>query len=183
VNRRFHDGFAPIEVTDRATNLVNKGAGYFDKSGKLAVSLKFQFVREFSEGLAAVRTPRGFGFIGRNGEFAIVPQFDEAYDFHDGFARVKCGKEWLFVDRRGCRIASRNCDLAGRPIAANPWNDADDFRGGLARVHVGGEYEVTLDGPAYWHGGIWYYVNGQGTIVSVCHRDCDPAGGIGHETL
>lgn len=183
VSRHFHDGLAPIEVTDLATNLVNKGAGYIDKSGTLAIPLKFLGVQEFSEGLAAVRTPHGLGFIDRNGQCVIAPQFDDASDFHEGFARVRCGKVWFFVDRRGCRITSRNCDLAGRQIAASPWNAAEDFHGGLARVHVGGEYEVTRDGPAYWHGGIWYYVNAQGIVVSICHRDGEPAGAIGHERL
>ncbi len=62
-------------------------------------------------------------------------------------------------------------------------NDAEDFRGGLARVHVGGEFRMTNDGPAYWDGGIWYYANAQGFVVSVCHRDGEPADALGHEWL
>lgn len=179
LNRSFHDGLAPFEVTGRAMHTEN-GMGYFDKSGRVAIQPQFLHAKDFSEGLAAVRTAAGTGFIDRQGRVVIAPQFDRANSFHEGLAAVQCGREWFFVDRCGCRISSRNCDLAGNFVAAAPWNVVEDFRGGLARVHVGGEYHDVFDAPGYWKGGIWYYVDSQGSIVSICHQDGDPAGALGY---
>jgi len=150
----FHSGLAPVGISDQ-------GSGYIDRTGKLVIPSKFEMAREFSGGLAAVRTSEGFGFIDRAGAVVIAPRYDNVGKFHEGYARVKCREEWFFVDRRGCPISSRNCDLARRQVAASPWNDAEDFRGGLAHVHVGGKFHITNDGPTYWDGGIWYYVNAQ----------------------
>ena len=55
------------------------------------------------------------------------------------------------------------------------WNAAEDFRGGMARVHVGGEFVHVMDAPSYWMGGAWHYVNAEGDMVGVCHADGEAA--------
>ena len=58
----FSEGFARVRLTDKYNE---DKYGFIDKSGKLAVPLKYEWAGSFSEGLAAVYLNDKYGFISR----------------------------------------------------------------------------------------------------------------------
>jgi WG containing repeat len=120
----------------------------------------------FSEGLAHVlRVDQKVGFVDTEGRFAVPAIFDDAGKFREGRCRVQVGGAWQYIDRKGVVVA--------KPAEVGTiWNDAEDFVGGLARVHVGGKMsEATAHTACWWEGGKWYYIDHAGTIVTVCRED------------
>jgi hypothetical protein len=103
------------------------------------------------------------GFVTPGGDFTPL-QFDAVNDFHEGLCRVQIGEEWMFIDRK--------FDVVLRASDNAPWNDAEDFNGPLARVHVGGTfYQAQFHEGSQWEGGEWLYVNRAGEIVATCRVD------------
>ena len=47
--------------------------GYIDKSGKVVIEPQFDYVRDFSEGLAVVEKDGKWGVIDKNGKVVIEP--------------------------------------------------------------------------------------------------------------
>ncbi len=101
---------------------------FIDKTGKLITSRKFERVKNFSEGLAAVQIGSKWGFINKQGKIVISPQFgDGSYfyeigSFSDGLARFKQNKLWGYIDKQG------------NVIIPPKFEDADDFSDGLAPI-------------------------------------------------
>jgi hypothetical protein len=120
----------------------------------------------FSEGLALVlRVDQKVGFVDREGRFAIPPVFDLAGKFREGRCRVLVGDAWEYIDRKGVVVA--------KPAQEGTiWNDAEDFVGAIARVHVAGKMsEATAHTDYWWEGGTWYYIDHAGVVVTVCRPD------------
>ncbi|MBC8871714.1 MAG: WG repeat-containing protein [Planctomycetes bacterium] len=126
---------------------------------------KYRLVGSFSEGLARVKVGDKFGYVDTSGRLVIAPRFDEASSFQENLAAVRIGDAWGYIDRRGTVVAKGGSGKEAK------WNDAEGFHGGLARVHIGGEFQHTMDGPVWWEGGAWYYIDRCGTIVALCRRD------------
>jgi len=161
-------------------------AGFIDKSGKFVIEPQFDFAKDFSGGLAVVRLDGREGYIDHTGRVVIEPQFDDAEPFSDGLAAVRLGDAWGFINREGkFVIHPRKKDQRPGLI-----NDVDWYRGGrqrvfyggLARVHIGGEYLLLRDQRSHWTGGAWYYVNRQGEIVRRVRLDSEQGPGSGHGT-
>ena len=77
--------------------------GFMDRTGKLAIDLKFDEAEAFSEGLAAVRVQERWGFIDSAGRAIIPPTFQQATGFHEGVAAVSSPERraWGYVDPQG----------------------------------------------------------------------------------
>ena len=73
---------------------------FIDKSGKTIVT-GFQNAKEFSEGLAAVRTSRLWVFIRKDGTVAVPAQFGNAQSFQEGLAAVQLKGQWGFINTTG----------------------------------------------------------------------------------
>ncbi len=154
----FSEGFA--YVTTRGGR--GGGTGFIDKTGKLAIKPQFMGAGSFSEGLAAASDGKQVGYIDRTGRFVIGARFDGVRRFSEGLAAVRVGRHWGFIDQEGGYVVRPH---RRQPQELGPFNDVEDFSGGLARVHVGGTFIVTYDGPAFWEGGAWYYINRKGEMV------------------
>jgi hypothetical protein len=166
----FREGLACIATsTDGGPEL-----GFVDKEGRLAIDPQFNAARDFSEGLAAVRINNKWGFVDRAGRLSIPLRFDEAGRFSEGLAWVRIGDATGYIDKRGGLAiwpGKSRCAARVQARTPGPLNDAEDFRGGLARVHAGGAFEHIVDGPGRWKGGAWYYVSSTGEIVRRCRLD------------
>jgi hypothetical protein len=163
---RFSEGLAAI-----GTGYKGPFTGFIDRTGKWEIEPKFHGAGDFSEGMVSVWNGKEHGYSDRTGRIVIKPQFDIAKDFSEGLAAVKKGEHWSFIDKQG------------KIVISGKFNDAENFKGGLARVHEGGEFERTLDGPAYWSKGTWYYINRKGEKVHRCRDDKDWRGpGFGMES-
>ncbi|BDC50679.1 hypothetical protein F183_A29950 [Bryobacterales bacterium F-183] len=63
--------------------------GFVDREGRVVISPRFAYARDFFGGKAAVQDLGGlWGYIGRDDAFAITPRFTDAGDFGDGRAVV-----------------------------------------------------------------------------------------------
>jgi hypothetical protein len=110
-------GGVPSFITQRCSE------GFIDRTGKAA--FRFDSVRDFSEGVAAVDKGGKWGFIETNGNFRIQPQFEMARSFSEGLAAARYEGKWGYVDRTGQWVI--------RPSFSN----ADDFSDGVALADSG----------------------------------------------
>ena len=150
---------------------------------QLVDALRFDEVRDFSEGLAAVRVGRRWGYIDATGRMVVDPKFHRAWDFSGGLARVALDVKWkppeeppeetkptiteedgAFVIRDGTvskpdksepGVKWGFIDKLGRRVVPFKYDFAFDFSEGLAAVCVDGK-PLTLDelGSLESHG-IW----------------------------
>jgi hypothetical protein len=109
---RFSEGLADVGVvSNRQTRF-----GFIDVTGRFVIEPKYDTVRPFSEGMAAVgefvKSDRSYrmGFIGSDGEVIVRPEYIEVSDFRDGLAEVQSrGTErWStkrgYIDRTGAYV-------------------------------------------------------------------------------
>lgn len=63
---------------------------------------RYQNVRSYSEGLAAVQHSNGrWGFVNERQEWVIPAKFEDAKEFHNGRAAAKLNGKWGFINKRG----------------------------------------------------------------------------------
>ena len=103
---QFSGGLAAAEVEFETDDDIDFKSCFIDRSGRMAIKPKFDWVGPFSDGLAiATLTPDGSsGFIDTKGNFVIEPQFDDADNFSEGVAPVKKDGKWRFIDRTGADV-------------------------------------------------------------------------------
>lgn len=59
--------------------------------------VKFDYLENFSEGLAVARANGKYGYVNTHGEWVIAPQFSNARSFSDGLAAVCDGERWGYI--------------------------------------------------------------------------------------
>lgn len=109
--------------------------GYIDKTGKLAIPLQFERAKDFSEGLAAVKSNGKWGYIDTAGRIAIPPQFQFTGDFSEGLACVGLGSQHGPPDWRYGYI-----DKAGQFVFPAELENIRFFHEGLAAVKLNGKW-------------------------------------------
>jgi hypothetical protein len=152
----FSNGLAPVVIGGKW--------GYIDKTGRLAIPATYERAEQFSDGVAAVTLPGDDGkciFIDRQGNQAVPGEFEWAGQFSAGLAMTSrglidkqgnitslpktfeshskfsegllrgrsvsgYGSQTIFIDRTGKIVIRLRPDFI--------CEDAEDFRGGLARV-------------------------------------------------
>ncbi len=172
---RFSEGLARVGIgtPDSAVRW-----GFVDKTGKFVIRLPNGIPGDFSEGLARIYVDGRYSYINRLGRIVIPTQFDEARTFSEGLAAVALDGAWGYMDKQG------NVRISPKPKLGEkrrPFNDAEDFSSGLARVHTGGQLHMVRDGFPYWSGGAWYYINRKGEIVRRVRLDDESGPGYGKE--
>lgn len=161
----FSEGLAAVNVGEtRIPNLglIDKPGlwGYIDKTGKLVIPLKFTHAENFSEGLAAIRDGDRGAFIDQAGKIIFEVPLDVTLGFHEGIAGVLYKGTLAYFDRTGKQISpplgygpknysfseglvpveikgkTGYMDRAGKLVIEPQFEDAQDFREGLAPVKV-----------------------------------------------
>ncbi|HXQ71166.1 MAG TPA: WG repeat-containing protein [Pyrinomonadaceae bacterium] len=91
--------------------------------------VKYDYVDEFSEGLARVRLKGKEGFINQAGDLVIAVKYDEgcACNFSEGLAVVKRNEKWGYVDKNGNEVLPAQYERAA------------SFKSGLAVVKKHGK--------------------------------------------
>jgi hypothetical protein len=191
----FHEGLAAA-IVDGPCKIVNGGScaraefrptqsrdqnvcrwSFIDRNGKPISQERFDDAKDFSEGLAPVRTARLFsdkwGYIGRDARIAINYRFDDAESFSEGLAAVYIGSKAGFIDHSGNIVirpqfdyvqpfsngralvqsgkSSKFIDKQGRDAFPSNFEEATPFRHGLAHVRL--------------KDGRYAYINTSGKIV------------------
>lgn len=109
--------------------------GYIDKTGKILIEPKYDYVGEFSEDMALINLGGKWGFINKMGEIIVEPKYDEIADFSEGLALVKDGDKWGFINKEG------------KFVIPSQFNDAWSFYEGMALVKIKEKWGfITPDG-------------------------------------
>lgn len=124
----FTEGFAPYTKD-------NKKWGFLDCNGNEAIPATYEFVKGFSEGLAAVCIkndgwPKQYGYINSKGELLIKGPFGGAAEFHEGLALVM-----TYINRQVLYGYINKNGIVQIPFL---FEAADDFYGGYAPVKKDG---------------------------------------------
>jgi WG containing repeat len=101
--------------------------GYVNKTGRLVIKSQYSEVKNFSQGLAAVKIGDKWGYIDRTGKVIVKPQYSEVLSFSQGLAAVKLDDKWGYVDR------------TGKVIVKPQFSEAYSFFEGLAAIQIDGE--------------------------------------------
>lgn len=91
----LNDGYALVD------DQVEDYRFFVNKAGKNVFNTKWDWVLEFSDGLAVVSKNDKVGFINTNGKMVVPLQYDDANSFSEGLASVKVGDKWGFIDKAG----------------------------------------------------------------------------------
>lgn len=75
--------------------------GYINENGEWAIPAQYDYVSNFSCGLARVKTGEKYYFIDTNGKIINATGFDNARDFSNNYARVKKDGVWGLIDKSG----------------------------------------------------------------------------------
>lgn len=128
---------------------------------------------DFSEGLANLVSKRGVQVIDGSMSVILEAEYQDAGIWAEGVCRMLDGDHWVYVRRSGKVEVDAVHFTHHQPQKSLHINDCEDFVDGVARVHCGGAFEIEDDGPAYWGGGAWYYIDRKGVVISLCRRDSD----------
>jgi hypothetical protein len=114
----------------------DKGYGFADMNGELAIKTDYSSLRCFEEGLATAVPIKGHkvGVINFTGQFVVEPKFDWIGKFSEGLASYRLGSERGYIDRAGSVIIHLPSNVSA----------PGEFHEGLAEVFVGGAPR-TLD--------------------------------------
>ena len=103
--------------------------GFVDSvTGEILIPNRYDYVDNFSEGLAGVKKNRKYGFIDKTGKEVIPCSYDSVWNFSGGFAGVKKNGKRGFIDK------------LGKEVIPCSYDDVDYFREGLARVKKNGKW-------------------------------------------
>lgn len=104
----FSQGLAKVKKSDGKW-------GFIDKTGKVVIDAKYDYVESFSEELALVmkyndENIKQYGFINKRGE--VIIKIDDKYEilssFSEGLAAYSDGDGWGFINKTGEKIIKAN---------------------------------------------------------------------------
>lgn len=113
--------------------------GFINQSGTVIIEPTYDFVKNFSDGLAAVRVQSQWGYIDVNGEIVIPLTLNTANNFSEDLASIEDAEGWAIIDKDGSTVI--------RPRFTVQY--LGDFKDGLAPVQ-------TNEG--------WGYLNAEGAL-------------------
>ena len=96
--------FEPVDFSDgmaRAFDSARYLQGFIDKTGELVIPLEYEHLRDFSEGLAAVRIDDKWGYIDKQNNTVIEPLFNNAWPFKNGLAWVETEEGNGYINKKG----------------------------------------------------------------------------------
>ena len=108
-----------------------KKAGVIDKTGNFVIFPQYDEIRDFHEGLAAVKNGESWGFVDKTGKEVVSPRYYNVTGFSEGLAGVQRGYidgPWGLIDKTGEEIVSPHYEMIL------------GFSEGLAGVRLGGKW-------------------------------------------
>lgn len=167
--RSFSEGLASFSINGRS--------GCIDATGQVVIPAQFEWIEDFSEGLApvSVRDDNGerWGYIDKSGQIAIQPQYEEAHRFSEGLAAIRKNGKFSYIDKSGKEIIKTEFQVVGEfsegmanvmdssgnhgfinkegKIIVEPqyFPLVDDFSNGLAMVQVANRGAPSYYNPKY----------------------------------
>lgn len=120
--KKFNEEVAVVTI-EKDEKLRNREY-YIDKKGKQLFYHDYQWISNFSEGLALFEERSNFkssyGYLNKHGKIIIRPQFEGARLFKDDMAIIEVGKKFGYIDRTGKIVinpifdncSNYSCDIA-----------------------------------------------------------------------
>ena len=104
--------------------------GFRDASSKVIISAKFNNVRDFSEGFAAVQSDGKWGYIDKKGKKVIPIRCYKVSKFSDGLAAIQLtdNNQWGYINTNG------------KIVISSKYIEAGDFSNGIAKVSIDRKY-------------------------------------------
>jgi outer membrane protein OmpA-like peptidoglycan-associated protein len=146
-----------------------------DNETHILVPPIYNNVKDFSEGLAAVKVDSKWGFIDKLGKSVIKPKYKESGSFSEGLAAVKLSDDWGFINAKGEIIIQFRykevrafqdgvsavnkdgfwgaIDKNGKEVIPFEYDNVESFSEGLALVEKG---EYVKDGGKIYKEGVKY---------------------------
>ena len=122
----FVEGLAQVSMM-KDGSVDSSAYGAIDKTGKVVIKVKYDYVSSFSEGFARVKNNK-YGFVDKTGKEITAIQYTDAKDFSGGFAAVQKDGKWGYIDKLGEEVI---------PCA---YDDTTSFYDGLAAVKKGSKW-------------------------------------------
>jgi hypothetical protein len=101
----YHNGYALVQF--RIDN-IHYDWGYIDIDGNICPPLHVNEARNFSNGLAPVKTEEGWGFMDSKFKMVIRSQYDFAGEFSEGLCAVGNGNDtvqrWCYINTLGQQV-------------------------------------------------------------------------------
>jgi len=91
--------------------IYRKRYGYINKDGKIVIPFKYEYAKDFFEGLGVVMLDGKWGYIDCNENFVIKPKYDDALEFSEERAAVKIKENWYIIDKQGRLIKNKSFGL------------------------------------------------------------------------
>lgn len=96
-----------IPAFSQNDSIIQRGKKFVYKGEHKLFRTRYDSIRNFSEGRAAVLRKGNWGFIDEQGEKIIKPQYKSVLDFNGGLAgcKSKLRNEWRIIDNSGKQVA------------------------------------------------------------------------------
>jgi len=121
----FSEGLAVVSAgTSHPRSGHNQRYGYIDMTGKVVISLQYDWAHDFREGVAAVSKGGKWGFIDKTGDEVLPMIYDGANPFNEGLAPVSLDGKWGYID------------ISGEFVIPLMYDHAQSFMNGLAVVYT-----------------------------------------------
>jgi len=110
---------------------IDKKWGFVNNSGETIIKPQFDWVGDFSEGLAVIQVGEKQGYLDKNGKIVVEPKFDFASEFSEGLA-------WVLEDCESKEFTFSYIDKTGKPVSiiGRNFEFGLNFSEGLAAVFV-----------------------------------------------
>lgn len=144
---RFSDGLAWVHTGGQYARgcVIGGKYGFIDTFGKEVISLKYDEVTDFSEGVAVVRQKNDWSIIDITGEklVSLGSKYDYVSGFSDGLACVRKNSNLVWDDSGNLDILGWRfgfIDKTGKEVIPVQYESGGEFHEGLAAVRVDGKY-------------------------------------------
>ena len=118
------------KVMAKRHDITNK-MGLAGKDGKMLLPYDYEWIGDFSEGMASIVLYAKTGYVNEQGKIVIQMVYDEGWAFRYGFARVGAMGKKGMIDTKGTLLT---------PLIYDGVWDFDLPTGGLARIEKNGKY-------------------------------------------
>ncbi len=116
--------------------------GYIDNEARVIVPLQYEKLRNFSEGLVAVRKGSLWGFVNEKGEEVVSCSYRMTEDFSEGLAAVYNKGSWGFIDKSGNFVIKTQFMRVGKFKEGIAW--VQNKNGQI--VYINQQAEIVLQG-------------------------------------
>jgi len=100
----YQEGLVRVIDKNKKMGLISMKGGEIVKAGK------YDEIRGFTEGFAAVKLSGKYGLIDRTGKEIVKPQYSEVGYFHEGLVSVKKNGKFGYIDGTGKEVISPQFD-------------------------------------------------------------------------